>query len=332
MGLPSAQTGAWRVGAASAGRSARAPWPRIAFAAALAGAFLAPRVAAADDVQALFDEALALMDGPGHAYALACPKLERVVQQRSGKIGALMQLARCYEGWGKLKSAWVRYREAAADASLAHDDRETALRAKIAEVEPRVPELVVAVELANEATQGFAMKLDGDEIAGGGKVPVDPGPHEVVASAPGKKSWRGTVIAAGGSSSTVRVPVLDDARPPDARGPAPLWPRASGVLGLASLAVAIGYGIDGLTAKNTLDTLCHGNIDPCAGHTATQVDPLNAEKDRGLAMFVGFGLAGAAGVAAGIVGLVSRPKAVEPVAVVPAVGPGFGGVVVGGRF
>src|SRR5580693_8301481 len=89
----------------------------------LSVATLAPK-AAADDTravaQALFDAAVQAMSDK--AYDRACPKLEEVVQLMPGKVGALMQLAQCYDEWGKSASAWGRYRDVA-DAAAPADER-----------------------------------------------------------------------------------------------------------------------------------------------------------------------------------------------------------------
>jgi hypothetical protein len=309
----------------------------------------APREARADDAraaaQALFDEAMKQMEA--RAYDRACPKLEEAVKLLPGKVGTMMELARCYEDWGKTASAWSRYRAAADAAAAASDPRAAKARAKTDELAPRVPKLILEVAPANQSLRGFTLERDGHEIGTaewGAALPADPGKHAVAASAPGKKRWTATLsIAPGATPTTLRIPGLEDdpaapapPRPADAAPPAsasaPLWPWVAGGIGIASLGFAIGFGVDGLMAKRSLDQLCHGTLSPCAGHTASDIDPLNARKDRGLALFIGFGTAGAAGLSAGIVGLVSHRKPVDALVVAPLVGPGFAGAVLGNRF
>src|SRR5262245_52153167 len=96
--------------------------PRSFMAACLAMVSIGPRAALADDAQVLFDEAMKQISGG--AYDSACPKLEEVNRLAPGKIGARLELARCYEQWGKLGSAWRHYSIAADLAAAAKDKRE----------------------------------------------------------------------------------------------------------------------------------------------------------------------------------------------------------------
>lgn len=79
--------------------------------------------------QALFDEAQKLM--ASNNYSLACIKLEEVVRLQPGKIGAVLALARCYEGEGKIASAWSRFKNVADAAKVANDPRGAEAEKKI---------------------------------------------------------------------------------------------------------------------------------------------------------------------------------------------------------
>jgi serine/threonine-protein kinase len=337
-------------------------------AAALALTSLAPR-AGADDArataQALFDDAVQAMKE--RAYDRACPKLEEVVRLQPGKVGAMMQLAQCYEDAGKIVSAWSRYR-AAADAAAPSDDRGPKARARAEELAKRIPKLTLAVAPANRALRGFSLTRAGREMGAAEwdtALPVDPGRYEIVASAPGKKSWTGSIeVTAGGAPVTVQIPALPalkdegsptvvaqprpatppPAAPPSTTQPAhdgssspkpPAWAWVATGAGLAALGVAAGFGIDGLMAKNSIAARCHG-LSPCPGLDQADADSLNGRKDRGLAVFIGAGVAGAAGVAAGLAGLLGGPRAAAKdagvIVVVPAIGPGLGGASIEGRF
>jgi hypothetical protein len=306
----------------------------------LALASLMPRSARADDAhataQGLFDDAMKLMEQ--HAYDRACLKLDDVVKLQPRKVGALMELARCFEEWGKTASAWSYYRAAADAAAALSDPREAKARAKVDDLATRLPKLIIDVAPANRTSKGFTVQRDDHELSAAEwstPLPADPGKHVVVASAPGKKRWsRDIIIEPRAAPVRIAVPALEDESGPPDRGSsasAPVWPWIAGSLGLVSLGLATGFGIDGLKATSELNALCNGNISPCAGHTASDVGPYNSRKDVDLAMFIGLGAAGVGGVAAGIAGLAGRPKAGEVVAA-PLLGPGLGGVVVGGRF
>jgi hypothetical protein len=329
------------------------PLRRFRLAATLVALSLAPRAAVADDTrapaQALFDGAMKQM--AAHDYDHACPALEEVLRLQPGKVGAMLELARCYELSGKTASAWGRYRAAAEAAEGARDPRAGKALAKVEELLPRVPWLLLAVAPANRTSKDFTVQRDGHDVGAAEwdtALPADPGKHTVVAAAPGKKTWTGEVdIPSRGDTVTLTIPTLEDdpnaPRPtvaPDATVAAkpPVWPWIAGGVGVAALIVAIGTGIDGLVASHSLSTLCHGTLSPCAGHTAADIDPLNARKDRGLGLFIGFGLVGAAGVAAGTFGLVTarkqkdaRPQGTSLV-VTPLLGPGLAGVGIEQRF
>lgn len=339
--------------------------PRLCTSAALAISLFASLPARADDArtaaQSIFDEAMKLM--AERAYDRACPKLEDVVKILPGKVGARMELARCYEEWGKIASAWSRYRAAADAAAALEDPREAKARAKVDALAARLPKLTIAVAPANRATPGFSVQRDGRALAASewdAELPLDPDKHVVIASAPGKKTWTGNIdIAAGAPPARLEIPVLEDESPPPAppsratpdstprdaipalppapaSGGTPAWAWAAGAVGVVALGVGVGFGVDGLSAKGSLDTLCKGSISPCAGHGASEVDPLNARKNRGLGMFIGFGAAGVAGIAAGVIGLVQSrspaPRAARALVVVPWAGPGLSGVALESTF
>jgi thioredoxin-like negative regulator of GroEL len=57
--------------------------------------------------QALYDKAVEQM--AAKSFAEACPKLEEVTRLMPEGLGAKLTLAECYEGQGKLASAWLQY-------------------------------------------------------------------------------------------------------------------------------------------------------------------------------------------------------------------------------
>jgi hypothetical protein len=290
-------------------------------------ALLVPAAARADDArasaQALFDSAMkAMADG---AYDRACPALEEVVRLLPGRVGALMELGRCYEASGRVASAWSTYR-AAADAASPTDERGARASAKASDLAPRVPKLTITVAPEDEALSGFIVKRDGREIGAAAynrPLPVDPGPHTVGATAPSRVEWTQTVdVRAGGSPAVVAVPALARVSTPDSTGPVapqapstPIWAWVTGSVGVAALGVGAGFGFDGLSARNNLNVLCNGHLSPCAGHGAAELDPLNVRKDRGFALFLGVGGAGLVALCTGVVGLslaASRGKPARP--------------------
>src|SRR6187431_1585248 len=113
----------------------------MALAALLAVASLAPPALARDAdaaaAEALFDEARRLL-ASGDVKA-ACPKFAESYRLDPA-LGALLNLAACHEKEGRVATAWSEYRDAAAQALKARDDKRAAYAKKqAATLEPRLP-------------------------------------------------------------------------------------------------------------------------------------------------------------------------------------------------
>jgi hypothetical protein len=181
---------------------------------ALSVAALAPAVRAQERdsaaAQALFDQARALMKAK--RFDEACPKLAESQRLDPG-IGTQFRLADCYEQQGKIASAWVGFLDVASLAAASHQgEREKAARQRAAKLEPRLPRLTIDVP-ADNRSDGLTVKRDGMAVGDaqwGGAVPVDPGDHVVVASAPGRRDYSATVSLHEGASATVSVPALQE--------------------------------------------------------------------------------------------------------------------------
>jgi predicted Zn-dependent protease len=172
-------------------------------AVALAGSSLSTSVALADAqdprqaavAQALYDAAVAAMRAGD--FTTACPKLEQVVELAPSGIGAKLTLAECYEGVGKLASAWSMYtavEAAAASANQPARQKKASDRAKA--LRPSLALLTVSVPQAVASTTGLEVRRDGvllKRVEWGLPFPADKGKHAVVATAPGKKRWETTV-------------------------------------------------------------------------------------------------------------------------------------------
>jgi hypothetical protein len=87
-------------------------------------------------------------------------------------------LATCYEQDGKLLAAAHMYRELA-DKDPGQRKQRTE---KAAKLEAKAPKLRFAI---NPVPPGLIVKVDGVEVSSTADVPVDVGPHEVIATAPG---------------------------------------------------------------------------------------------------------------------------------------------------
>lgn len=175
--------------------------------AVLLGATPALAESKATTAEALFAEGRKLMVAGRHGEA--CPKFEASERLDPG-IGTLLNLAECYEKVGKTASAWASFRQAAATARAAGStDREDIARARAAALEARLSHLKVSL-VAN--SEGLEVRRDGmlvEPAELGTALPVDPGRHEIKASAPGKLGWSKTVeIAANASTTELEIPEL----------------------------------------------------------------------------------------------------------------------------
>jgi hypothetical protein len=165
--------------------------------------------------EALFQEGRRLLEN-GDA-ATACPKLAESLRLDEA-TGTLLALAMCHEFEGRLASAWAEYAEVIVRAQReGRPDREQAARRSVRALEPRLSTLTVEVPDAAAAVDGLRVERDGVALAAPAwstAVPVDPGPHVVGASAPGRRPWSAALqIGAVADRTAVTVPVLDPELP-----------------------------------------------------------------------------------------------------------------------
>lgn len=231
----------------------------LAFTPALARAQSATDSATAES---LFNEALALLDSKRPAEA--CPKLE-ASQGLDPGVGTLLYLADCYQQVGRTASAWATFREAAYMAKDRKDEREPVAVESARALEPKLSYLTLEVTPA--AGVALEIKRDGQLIPDAvwnTAIPVDPGPHTVEVSAPGKKPWSTTItIAEGPRQESVIIPALEDAplpppvplgAPPAEHEPEPP-PNLQKTLGWTLL----GVGSAGLITGGVLALLARGD-------------------------------------------------------------------------
>jgi hypothetical protein len=151
-----------------------------------------------------------LLDGQ---YVDACARFTQSYAVEASS-GTLLNLALCNEKLGKTATALAEYRQS---ARLAQDqgrqDRVTAALQKADELELTVARLtLVPTETGGE----LKILLDGGTVHEdklGVPEPIDPGSHEVVASAPGRRPWQVAVEIKDGDKQTLEVPVLEQEPP-----------------------------------------------------------------------------------------------------------------------
>ncbi|NUO49636.1 MAG: hypothetical protein HOV80_12335 [Polyangiaceae bacterium] len=177
-----------------------------------ASAFAQPTAEDRAIAQTLFDEGRALMNAGKHAEA--CPKLEES-QRLDPAGGTLLHLGACYEGAGKLASAWSTFHSALSQANKdKRADRADAARERIAALEPKLSKLTIVVPPAVADLTGVQITRNGVKVGAGqfgSAIPVDAGVVKIVAKATGKRAYE-TEITVGKEPSTPRVeiPALED--------------------------------------------------------------------------------------------------------------------------
>jgi hypothetical protein len=285
--------------------------------------------------RSLFKQGRALV-GEGK-YAEACPKFEESLRLEVG-VGTQFNLADCWEHIGKTAGAQKLFLGAAASAKAAGQaDREQVLRERAAALEPRVSKLVIEVSDASPklTVKRDQLPLEPEQL--GRALPMDPGKYEIVAKAPGKKTWSKTVeITAGTPVVTVEIPVLEAEPKPEPVEPkrqpeakpatkavaspaAPSPPRSSlnyralglGALGVVSLGVGTYYGLRYSRNNDDAKKICPASTN-CTIAEITKHDQLvaRASTSRSL-MYAGVGVgtvAVAGAVALYVLGVQPEPE------------------------
>ena len=218
----------------------------------------------------------------------ACPKLEES-QRLDPATGTLLNLAVCHQEQGRIATAWTEFNEASARARAdARPDRVEFAQLRLQELEPLLHRIVI--ELPAQATETrLRVTLDGVELgeaALGTAFPIDPGKHQVEATAPAHNSWK----------TSFEVPV------PSQSGPHPSLPSQSAP---SQLEAAPSASESQENARLTRITIPRLQPTPSAVPLATALsEPKDIARDRKrpsslrLASY-GLGAAGVAGLGLG---------------------------------
>lgn len=182
----------------------------VAFAIALSASRAHAQGSGTDEARAeeLFTEGRRLM--AAERYAEACAKFRESQRLDSG-VGTLLNLGRCYAKQGKTASAWHIYGEAAALARAAgQNNREQVARREIDALEPELSRIRIRVP-AGPSGANLRVTLDGRPMSHdlwGIETPIDPGDHELAASAPGHKAWTEHFHARVRTLQIIQIPTL----------------------------------------------------------------------------------------------------------------------------
>ena len=333
----------------------------IATIVALASVASADKKERAD---ALFKDGKKLM--AEKRYADACAAFEESHKLDPG-IGAQLNIARCYEEWGKLGRAFTTYQAAEKAAREANDKRVEDIKKLIADLDSQVPRLTV--KLPKDAPKGFQVTMDKKPITVLGEAfVVDPGPKTLewwVGNGP-KKQKIVAVERGGESEVTLDVPKGtivkpengeggdgkgdgngDDKKPTPAKASVPGRAQRIGGIALGGAGVlAIGVSsVMTLSARgdynDALDMYCNGMTNMCEPQGLTITHDARSTANTATVIF----LVGVAAVGGGVALYLLAPKASSASSddegggeeeamryVVPSVSPEGAGLVYGGRF
>jgi len=295
---------------------------------------------------AAFDEGEKLMASQN--FAEACAKYAESYRL-DPQLGALLHLADCYEKNHQLASAWARFRDAADLAERRSDERLKYAQERIAELEPRLTRLRIVVP-PPAIVPGLEVRRDGVVVGQplwGSAIPVDPGEHVILASAPGKTTWTGKVTTGskGRTESISIVPLAAAPEPSASSKPSPAASAASSppadersrgavqrVLGWSSLgvgAVGIGVGITFMLKRadqlNERAGLCPNDTCRDASEERRVGELADQARTSGTIGAIGL-IAGGALAGAGVLLVITAPSGPSRVAVAPRLESGFRGV------
>jgi len=266
------------------------------------GVLLLPALAAADKGRAdkLFDEGRAYL--ARKEYALACTAFEQS-QQAESAIGTQMNIALCYEQWGKLANAYRGYVEAEKLANAKHDERAKHARKKIDELEPKLARLRVVIP---PDADPYAIYLwDGKEIDRGELAAerlLDAGAHTIEVRIAGSPPKVTKLVLEPGEQASVKAAV------PAAKAAPPVEPgvvvvatrnprRLYGGIGLIGggavvLGVASFVALVARSDYNDAIVYCPNNVcQTRAAYDATQ-DARTRANWMSVVSVVGLGMAG----------------------------------------
>lgn len=178
---------------------------------------LPPAAAPAQGAAALFEQASAKLDAKD--FAAACPMLEDVLRLEPSANGAQMALAECYEGAGRLASAWRAFARAGEQAAkIGRADRQSEAAAKTQALRPKLGGVILQLSPAARITPGLTITVDGAPLAQADwdkPYPADQGKRVVRAEASGKVPWERTVSVVDGATVSVALEAMVDILRPD---------------------------------------------------------------------------------------------------------------------
>ncbi len=177
-------------------------------------------------------------------------------------------IALCEENLGKLVAALGGYELALSEADTLGPEFRTEVEERANALRNRIPKLVIE---RGEGAEAAAIELDGVSLGAssiGVDVPVDPGPHQISAKAPGHADFRETVTVPESEVKNVLIsleklqapPPIEDEPPPAPleapRKPNRLIPYAIGAGGVVALGVSGIFFVMQQKKDGDLEDMC----------------------------------------------------------------------------
>ena len=276
--------------------------------------------------QALFQDGRDLVDRGD--WDAGCTKFEASMLLYPA-ASTLLNIARCHEHRKKLASAWSTYKRARVlNRETVGEERKRAIDelidAQIAALSPRLPKLRLQMK---RPVLGVTLRKDGEVLPAaviGTEVPVDPGEHEIVVEAPGHLPFRARVDISEGTSRDVAIDLVSEAEAAsrDTAGGVPTWAWVAGGASLLLFGVSAGFRVDQAYIEGRQSALCNGAPETgCPPRSDYDPGPDNTRKNVDFGLALGFGVAGAAALAASLVGIVrgasSGPETRTAISIAP---------------
>jgi hypothetical protein len=254
-----------------------------------------------------------------------CDKLAASMK-RYAAPSTLLNLALCREHEGRFATAWAMAKRAMVLNRDTVGKRRRARLAQageevIARLEPRRAHLRVTV---HPSVDGAKVEEDGRELPLDTAVPLDPGKHVLVISAPGRPDEKRDVALQEGETLAVEISLPPLPPPPDPAAPVqppppppppeeppaaddtdasvPVWAWVTGGFGLVLGGLAIGFAVDAVNTAAFLEERCGSDLF-CQEDLSFDPEPSNERKNRSTALAIGFGAGGVVALTASLIGV-----------------------------
>jgi hypothetical protein len=251
--------------------------------------------------------------------------------------GTLLNLALCHQTQGKTATAWNEYRAAARLArNQGREDRATVADGQAKQLEPALARVTTT---AVDAVAGLRVATEAGPLGEGGlgaEIPIDPGTHQVIVTAPGHLPWKATLEVKVSEQVALEIPRLEpEPLPPplareieEARLVKSQRGAADSNRGSPVVLYLAGGGGVALIAGTVFWSLAYGKLDSAkeactAGCSQADYDARVADITTFKNLAIGSWIAGGAlATAAGVYFIVHKKKSAPSVAFAPS-GAGF---------